>query len=154
MITVDKMKDVLVQYQGSGYDGCIWEWNFAYINNDGNFCNIFSSGVMGVDNKEDLQKNINNANTSEVFIYNLSKKEDREEFVKENIGSIVLSVIKKLEVLRKEKMSCFCAECGNELCVDDAISVNLECQGNIFIIYNDIVCINCYKNLLINIKGV
>ena len=30
------MKHTLVQYQGGGYDGCIWEWNFAFYDNSGN----------------------------------------------------------------------------------------------------------------------
>lgn len=27
--------NILVQYQGGGYDGCIWEWNYFYIDKQG-----------------------------------------------------------------------------------------------------------------------
>ena len=47
-------KSSVVAYRGGGYDGCIWEWNYAYIDAAGRFHDIFSSGVMGVTTAEDL----------------------------------------------------------------------------------------------------
>jgi hypothetical protein len=49
------MKNILVQYQGGGYSGCVWEWNFAYFDNDGKFYDVYSSGSMGCETAEQLK---------------------------------------------------------------------------------------------------
>lgn len=41
------LKSVVVSYQGGGYDGCVWEWNYAFLDKEGGFHSIFSSGVFG-----------------------------------------------------------------------------------------------------------
>ena len=43
-----KFKNLLVAYQGGGYDGCIWEWNFFYWDPGGKWHNLYSSGCGGV----------------------------------------------------------------------------------------------------------
>jgi len=45
----------LIQYQGGGYDGCIYELNYAYIDADGEFHNIASTGYKGCDTLGKLQ---------------------------------------------------------------------------------------------------
>lgn len=39
--------NILCQYQGGGYDGCFWEWNYFYIDKQGGFHNIAASGRAG-----------------------------------------------------------------------------------------------------------
>lgn len=43
------MKNILVQYQGGGYSGCFWEWNYFYLDKNGKFHDIFSSGRDGIE---------------------------------------------------------------------------------------------------------
>jgi hypothetical protein len=50
-----KLRNVLVEYQGGGYDGCFWEWNYAFIDSRGVFHDIFSSGRSGCKTLEALQ---------------------------------------------------------------------------------------------------
>src|SRR3990172_6926400 len=50
-----KLRNVLVEYQGGGYDGCFWEWNYAFVDSKGLFHDIFSSGYKGCKTLEDLQ---------------------------------------------------------------------------------------------------
>jgi len=44
---------LLVMYQGGGYDGCFWEWNFFAFDRDGKFFNIFTSGRDGVKTEDE-----------------------------------------------------------------------------------------------------
>ena len=39
--------DTLIAYRGGGYDGCVWEWNFAYVDDAGCYHDIYSSGTGG-----------------------------------------------------------------------------------------------------------
>ncbi len=50
--------NILVEYKGGGYSGCIWEWNYFYIDKQGVFHDVFSSGRAGISNKQDGQKYI------------------------------------------------------------------------------------------------
>lgn len=48
--------NTLVQYQGGGYDGCVWEWNFFFIDKDGVFHDVFSSGTAGITTREQAEE--------------------------------------------------------------------------------------------------
>ena len=39
--------DTIVQYKGGGYDGCFWEWNYAYYDRNGVFHSLYHSGRSG-----------------------------------------------------------------------------------------------------------
>ena len=43
-----------MEYQGGGYEGCFWEWNYAFIDSKGQFHDIFSSGYKGCKTAEAL----------------------------------------------------------------------------------------------------
>ena len=73
-------KNVLVQYDGGGYDGCIWEWNYFYIDTDGGFHDIASSGTGGIDNlKEAIELMENGKNIALSFMVLISTRSKQEE---------------------------------------------------------------------------
>ena len=48
--TISRVKirpNTIVQYKGGGYDGCIWEWNYAYLDSQGEFHCIVATGYRG-----------------------------------------------------------------------------------------------------------
>jgi len=45
------MENLLVEYQGGGYDGCFWEWNYFRFDENGEFENLISTGYKGVVNE-------------------------------------------------------------------------------------------------------
>lgn len=47
-------RNVLIQWQGGGYSGCVWEPNTGYINKEGEWCPIISTGYSGRKTKDDL----------------------------------------------------------------------------------------------------
>jgi hypothetical protein len=42
------MKNKLMIYQGGGYDGCIWEWNAGYFDDEGEWRSLGDSGCAGI----------------------------------------------------------------------------------------------------------
>lgn len=74
-----KQVNLLVQYQGGGYEGCYWEWNFCLVDDKDTptqFQNIFATGRNGVRSLEDVCGVLEE---SETLVFDLS---DPEEWVR------------------------------------------------------------------------
>lgn len=80
----------LVQYQGGGYDGCFWEWNFAYIDEDLKFHDLLSSGSGAIKSMEALEAYVDRG--PNIYYYDTSDKEKMLEFANENAGALVVAV--------------------------------------------------------------
>jgi hypothetical protein len=52
--------NTLVEYKGGGYDGCWWEWNYAFFDSRGCFHDIASSGYKGCSTLAKLQEAFEN----------------------------------------------------------------------------------------------
>lgn len=105
--------NILVQYQGGGYDGCFWEWNFFYIDKDGEFHDIFSSGRDGITNKDDGQ-NLIDEDTDHVYIYDMTSEEDIKTFNAECNVVHITGVLQWFEAYNSPDIEFFavCSECG------------------------------------------
>ena len=88
--------NILVQYQGGGYDGCFWEWNYFYIDKQGTFHDIQSSGRNGIDNLRDAQKLLG-CGGLHTYIYNLDNEQDIIMFSKESHPVHVSGVLQWFE---------------------------------------------------------
>ena len=75
------MKNVLVQYQGGGYEGCFWEWNFFWLDKDGVFYDVFSSGRDGITTDEQAKELLGSGNTH--YVYDLTDNKVIDELSKE-----------------------------------------------------------------------
>ena len=121
----DKMKtNILVQYQGGGYDGCFWEWNYFYIDKQGIFHDIQSSGRAGIDNMQDAEQLIEQ-DKSGMYIYDLSNEQDIETFSKESNAYHVIAVLQWFGDYNDPDIEFFavCAECGGSILdPDDSIA--------------------------------
>jgi hypothetical protein len=140
-------KNVLIQYKGGGYDGCFWEWNFCYFDNDSIFYDIFSSGRNGCNTtKKILNYLLEEEKDSDYYIYNMSIQEDWDDFARSsNVGhvqgiaswfcdnnfSIDVSFIGK------------CSECGEEMNVVEGYLDGLEGCGGIAAQYTELICEDC-----------
>lgn len=125
--------NILVQYQGGGYDGCFWEWNYFYIDKQGTFHNIQSSGYAGIETLGEAQILLDGDRKH--YVYNLNNKQDIETFSKESHPAHVFGVLQWFE--------------DNEPDVG-FFAICLACQGRItsyddMVIENsDILCYECY----------
>jgi len=125
--------NILVQYQGGGYDGCYWEWNYFYIDKQGTFHDIYSSGrkaVTSIENAEELMW----ADCSGTYIYDLSNKDDIETFSKESHAVHVSGVLQWFNDNENIEFFAVCSacECGIDSCDDMVIEDK------------DLFCIECY----------
>jgi len=53
-----KVRNFLYSYEGGGYDGCIYECNYAYFDDKGEFWNVYSSGLMGCSTEKEIIERI------------------------------------------------------------------------------------------------
>ena len=51
-------RNSLIQYKGGGYDGCFWEWNYAWFDARGHFHDIYSSGYKGCDTLDEVEGSV------------------------------------------------------------------------------------------------
>lgn len=146
----EKNVNILVQYEGGGYDGCVWEWNFFYIDPQGNFENIFASGCGGIKTQEaadELIKNGSNSFSNKLYIYHLDNREELKEFAKETNPALVQGVVRWFNNYNTEVQPfAVCGECGGE--IDDADEIHCEdwhgC-GGIMSQPETLICSECYS---------
>jgi hypothetical protein len=146
----------LYQYQGGGYDGCIWEWNFFLLDEEDGFTDIFSSGYSGIKNHRDAIKRIKASNASDkIYLYDLTKEEDIEEFSKENNSTNVGRVCDLVNTyLDKEVMFYDCSYCDKRVYPINHNNYpsyfhdenNYSGDGGIGIQFHSCICEECYHN--------
>lgn len=126
--------NILVQYSGGGYDGCIWEWNFFYIDEHSAFHNIISSGCSGINNLPDAEQLIIDDKDT-TFVYDMNNKQNIELFSAENHAWNVQRIYQWFEDYNSPCAEFFavCSECGNKA-YDDMV---IEGQ--------EIMCYECYS---------
>ena len=154
MKTVDQIgKDVLLMYQGGGYDGCFWEWNFCYIDEYGKLLTIWASGVDGCKTIEDMDKYIikNKAGTNYHFIGNISyfasgdmEDDPLKEFLDKMNDGHAIAIC---EWFAKEfgwEFHMDCSKCKKEHPGREFQTTSYHGDGGIGVIYTDKICEECY----------
>ncbi|KKN69806.1 hypothetical protein LCGC14_0437520 [marine sediment metagenome] len=131
--------NILVCYEGGGYDGCYWEWNYFYIDKQGTFHDIQSSGRAGIDNRQDAEQLIERDETH-TYIYNLSNKQDIETFSKETHPVHVSGVLQWFNDYNAHKAESFidffvvCSVCDGQISDHDDMTIEDK----------DLLCYDCY----------
>ncbi len=127
--------NILVQYHGGGYDGCFWEWNYFYIDKQGTFHDIQSSGRAGIDNMQDAQELINK-DERHTYIYDMSSEQDIETFCKESNAVHVTGVLQWFEDNPDTGIEFFvvCSACGCKM---------TDCS-EIILSDDKLLCSECY----------
>jgi len=140
-----KYKNLLVLYQGGGYDGCFWEYNFFYFDSTGKFHNIFTSGYAGIktekqakdmlfycNDKKTIQEtkkdkwhkfyldNYNDYSINDIFIYDTTKETDIFDFQNDNSYNLIGGIcdfINTLERKLKNETPMFyhCSYCNDKI---------------------------------------
>jgi len=137
--------NILVQYQGGGYDGCFWEWNYFYIDKQGTFHNIQSSGRAGIDNKQDAEQLLESDDTH--YVYDLDNKQDIETFSRECNAVHITGVLQWFEDNPDTGVEFFavCSACeGHIVSCDDITLENWHGCGGIMSTADTLICQECY----------
>lgn len=128
------MKRTLVQYQGGGYSGCFWEWNFFYFDRDGKFHNIFSSGREGVQNETEALKVLDKSSTYKYLDY---READKQDFATKTHSALVKMVIQWFEDMNIDcPFYAICEDCGEK--IYEAENIILDESGT------ELRCYECY----------
>ena len=95
------MKNILVLYRGGGYDGCWWEWNYFSFDSTGKFYNLYTSGRNGIKTEEEAKKILasvpaERGDTDDVYVYDLTDRDEIHDFQDNCAVPIVISVVKEL----------------------------------------------------------
>jgi len=142
--------NILVEYDGGGYDGCIWEWNYFYIDKEGKFYDIFSSGSGGITTKLAamlLIENEGNSFSDKVFIYHLDNEEDMKTFAIESACPNILGVVRWFNNHNDPDAEPFaiCSECESKLTDADEIHlIDIHGCGGLASTADNMVCSDCY----------
>jgi hypothetical protein len=138
----EKMKNTLVEYRGGGYDGCIFEYNFAYYDKKGKYHSIFASGCMGCKNEEDLKK----LPPQDIIYYKLGDKKDCNK-----IGETfaISNCLRLAEWFTQNNIDAYipfvCAQCGERFnLVVQGMGIGKHGVGGIMIDYSELVCEDCH----------
>ena len=139
---IELKPNTLVQYKGGGYDGCFWEWNYAYLDGKGKFHCIIASGYKGCKTKTDLK----NVDDEDAYIYDLTDPESILDFGKESGVDHVIGVAKwfaekKIDV----EFRTICDECGKNVPVLTCEAEGMECTGGISYQHNQTICHECHE---------
>jgi len=133
-------KAKLVQYRGGGYDGCIWEWNYAILI-DNKFHDIYSSGCCGCDNIEKLVKYIKNKNI--YYAYNLLDKKSIKDFTDNSNNDDIYNVAQYISENLGIDIFLTCTECNAEVLYTDVFLEGARGCGGIAITHDEIICQDC-----------
>ncbi len=138
------MKNTLVRYKGGGYDGCFWEWNYAYFDDGGKFHDIYSSGCDGLPEEQqvlDMLKHRNNDDNPELFNLNIQADRDR---LNEINASTVAQISRWLEEHLGKELLVRCDACKEYVDVLEIQLTDLRDEGGISSSHHGKVCNDCY----------
>ena len=141
------MKNVLVQYQGGGYDGCIWEWNFFFIDGDGNFHDVYSSGHAGIKDAAGLY--VLDMDDDDVFVVDLTDAEAIEEFSRESNAVCIAGVLQWFNDNPQDGIEFFamCSDCGGHITeYEDVCLEEWHGCGGIASTADSLLCTDCRNN--------
>ena len=140
----------LVQYEGGGYEGCFWEWNFAYITPDSQFVNLASSGCNGCETLEKLEAYYQRPwrkmqNT--FFLYDLNDKKSLTEVPNElNVDHLIGVANKLKEAGYPIDFQPECSECESRFSIEGASPNSLGGDGGIHMSHREIICQECQES--------
>lgn len=134
-------RNVLIQWQGGGYDGCIWEPNTGYINKKGEWHPIISTGYSGRKTKDDLAAKFGE---DKDIVYPITRAGLLE--FQENIRDDFF--MQTLKALEEDGYEVYwkCSQCGKVQNTTELFAefAGYRGDGGIGIIHEGMVCQDCW----------
>ena len=136
---INRKPSTLICYAGGGYEGCFWEWNFAFIDNEGKFHFIFKSGRNGCESLLEFETKI----LANERAYELFKEDELELFGEEYNEGFVLRVGAWLWENHAIDFNVKCDKCGCMISVVDMENTWYCGNGGIGVDYHGFICSDC-----------
>lgn len=141
--TARKLRNVLVMYEGGGYEGCWNEKNYAYFDQHGQFHSIAASGYKGCPTLEKFQER-GVLNHQETDLYRLNKRSEIERFGREAPISHLIGCAKWFAENGPDVvLTVECDSCGLTVPVMRTTGDGCHGIGGIRYQYDRIICENC-----------
>jgi hypothetical protein len=141
---LSELKSHLVIYQGGGFDGCFWQWNWGFIREDGTWDSIHASGRRGCPTMEKLVQYIMDAPTfGDIQIIPVS--ELAEHFVGKYNDGIVLNAMRHLASEHGIHVEAECQECHQTFDVAQMHNYSYHGEGGMAVALDGIVCDDCLE---------
>lgn len=141
-------KNLLVQYQGGGYDGCIWEWNYFLFDAEGVFHVVAASGYRGVTTETEARELLSRKpeRFDPVHIYRLNVKRDLHSFQSECAPDHVAGVVAKVNhIYGRDIMYWECQDCECKVYDGEMFHDGYHGNGGIGIVNTGMLCMDCYS---------
>ena len=135
--------NTLYQYKGGGYDGCVFEWNYAVVNDAGEFIDIFSSGHGGCDSIEKLEQYNAEAFGNGAYFYDLGNVDELKFFAESSNAGHVVGVARKLFEELDIEIPGTCYECEAEVPIHMMYASGSQGAGGVAVEYTTMVCQQC-----------
>lgn len=166
--TQTAIKSKVVLYKGGGYDGCFWEANWFMFDSQGNWHNLYHSGISGVEKEDEAREMYREWDTevpSEVYdfrysgvmqVIDLDDDEAILSFSKEYETVVTLAVIRSVndtlvEQGENAKMFFKCDHCEEHIYplseVEDGHVESLSGNGGVGFRGDELYCDECHSNL-------
>lgn len=137
------LKNLLVQYQGGGYEGCFWEWNYFLFDHEGKFHVIAASGYKGITTRSAALAFLKAGKES--YSYRLTNKKELHAFQRENNPTHVAEVVAKVnDIYPKNVMYWVCDECGCRVIDNEVFYSGYHGDGGIGVVGEGKFCADCY----------
>jgi hypothetical protein len=142
MLKNGRVKDALVLYHGGGYDGCFWEWNAFYLDLEGAFHDLGSSGYAGC---QDLKKFADNFNDDYERNAEFFNEKNLVEFVDNFNPGVVVGCLRFLaEHTEWDLPGLKCDCCGERVQFEDVHFDDYQSEGGIVITAYGVICEDCW----------
>jgi hypothetical protein len=139
--------NTIVQYKGGGYDGCYWEWNYAYFDGDGRFHNLIATGRKGCKTEEELRNYLDTTKPIQDYdLYALTEDGEVERFGRETPFSHLIMVAQTLADNFNVELTITCNECGDCVPVVDCDGAGTHGVGGIMMEYDELLCESCHSS--------
>jgi hypothetical protein len=132
----------LIAYKGGGYDGCSWEWNYAYVDEHGEYHDIFSSGYRGCPTAAEFLDT--DWSKGDVVVTDTTSAEELQEFVDtECVRGVLTCATWFAENEPTVKFNAKCDCCEKRFDASKGIGEGYHGGGGISIVAGDIICEDC-----------
>lgn len=88
----DQLKETLIAYKGGGYSGCLWEWNYGFVNHTGFFINIVASGRKGCESAPKMEEFLIDNDSRRYYLYDVTDEDEWSEFVNNHNEGHVINI--------------------------------------------------------------
>lgn len=133
--------NTLIQYEGGGYDGCFWEWNYSYVDEAGKYHVLHASGYKGCKTLDDLMKIVDDETT---HMYAMDNIEEIEDFTTSTNPDHVLAVAHWFRTNQGRDLEVCCNGCHKVMPAEGCVAVGLEGCGGCAYQHTNMMCESCY----------